>query len=173
VQFQTTNGAMNGSVENPNHGDTPSATENPSIKSSESTSAESPQEDLVTRGLRFLSTASTETIGGIAVGLAACTYLVLGRIGLILIGVVGGVVLHATWENQNAGSVEEARKEKSLDIVKRILELRAANTHPEDEGQQEVLGNSFEGFQPETAIALNELVDVSILFEQSSYVAKC
>jgi hypothetical protein len=74
---------------------------------------------LTTRVLDFLSTATTETIGGIAVGLAACTYLVLGRAGLVLIGALGGVVLHAAWEGQSslAGTTEEVRREKGLDIV--------------------------------------------------------
>ena len=142
----------------------PSAAEVPPVSSPISIPAGSQQEDVVTKGLRFLSTASTEAIGGIAIGLAACTYVVLGRIGLVLIGVMGGVVLHATWETHNVGSIEEARREKSLDIVKRILDQRNAASHPqEEEEDKEAQENSFEGFQPETASALNGLVDVSSL----------
>lgn len=123
-------------------------------------------EDPTTRALRFLSTASTETIGGIAVGLAACTYLVLGRIGLVLIGILGGVVLHATWEGQTslAGTVEDARREKGLDIVKRILDLREGvdKNAEEVDVEDQIQTASFEGFQTETGTALNNLVDAII-----------
>ncbi|KAK0108371.1 hypothetical protein ONS95_003182 [Cadophora gregata] len=119
-------------------------------------------DDLTTRMLRFLSTASPETLGGIVVGLAASTFLVLGRLGLLLIGAVGGIVLHAAWERQShaVDSIEHMRKEKGLDVVRRILDLRQA-MKPDDETAKddELVGNSFEDFQPETAAALNELVD--------------
>ncbi len=122
------------------------------------------EDDMTTRALRFLSTASTETIGGIAVGLAACTYLVLGRVGLVLIGALGGVVLHATWEGQSLVSgIKDTRREKGLDVVRRILDLREVQKQGvKDDKDNEVIGNSFEGFQPETAAALNELVDAVI-----------
>ncbi|TVY58805.1 hypothetical protein LCER1_G000579 [Lachnellula cervina] len=120
-------------------------------------------EDITTKALRFLSTASVETLGGIAVGLAACTYLILGRLGLVLIGILGGVVLHATWEGQSplAGAVEEdARREKGLDIVKRILDLREGKDQEvEEDIEDQIKIASFEGFQPETGAALNDLIE--------------
>ncbi|TVY33660.1 hypothetical protein LOCC1_G008472 [Lachnellula occidentalis] len=119
-------------------------------------------DDLTTKALRFLSTASVETLGGIAVGLAACTYLVLGRLGLVLIGILGGVVLHATWEGQSswAGTVEDARREKALDIVKRIMDLRESKDQDvEEDIEDQFKVASFEGFQPETGAALNDLIE--------------
>ncbi|TVY89090.1 Meiotically up-regulated protein [Lachnellula willkommii] len=119
-------------------------------------------EDITTKALRFLSTASVETLGGIAVGLAACTYLVLGRLGLVLIGILGGVVLHATWEGQSslAGTVEDARREKGLDIVKRILDLREGKDQEvEEDIEDQIKIASFEGFPPETGAALNDLIE--------------
>ncbi|KAH7350900.1 putative meiotically up-regulated gene protein [Rhexocercosporidium sp. MPI-PUGE-AT-0058] len=136
------------------------------ITPSTPTSSDPAEEDLTTRALRFLSTASPETIGGIAVGLAVSTYLVLGRLGLVLIGAAGGIVLHAAWERQShdAGSSEEIRREKALDVVKRILDLREAQKPVEhaDEDDDKTVAKGFEGFQPETAAALNELVDAVI-----------
>ncbi|CZS88072.1 uncharacterized protein RCO7_01041 [Rhynchosporium graminicola] len=132
---------------------------------SKSISSYPPEEDLTTRALQFLSTASAEVIGGIALGLAASTYLILGRLGLILIGAVGGIVLHAAWErqNQDSASIERLRKEKGLDVVQRILNLRGTqNAGGEHENEDKVVGDSFEGFQPETATALTELVDAVI-----------
>ncbi|KAG9244433.1 putative meiotically up-regulated gene protein [Calycina marina] len=122
-----------------------------------------PEDDFTTKALRFLSTASVETIGGIAVGLAACTYFVLGRLGLVLIGAVGGIVLHATWETQQSesGTAEEIRREKALDIVKRLLDLESAKARDVD-AELEPPGSSFEGFRPETAAALNDLVDAVV-----------
>ena len=120
------------------------------------------EDDLTTKALRFLSTASVETLGGIAVGLAACTYLVLGRLGLVLIGILGGVVLHATWEGQSslAGTVEDARREKGMDIVKRILDLREGKDQDvEEDIEDQIKVSSFEGFQPETRAALNDLIE--------------
>lgn len=124
-------------------------------------------EDVTTRALRFISTATTETLGGIAVGLAACTYLVLGRVGLVLIGALGGVVLHASWEGQSAlaGTVIEARREKGLDVMKRVLDWRETKNdkaEKDDEDDGVITGRGFEGFQPETALALGELVDAVI-----------
>lgn len=136
------------------------------IPPSEPTSANSGQEDLTSRVLRFLSTASPEALGGVAVGLAACTYLILGRIGLVIIGAVGGVVLHATWEGQSSGSNGDgAQREKSLDVVHRILDLRRDTTgeiEEVDDADKENVGETFEGFKPETQSALNGLVDAVI-----------
>jgi hypothetical protein len=118
-------------------------------------------EDWATWTLHSLSKASTEAIGGIAVGLAACTYLVLGRLGLILIGVLGGIMLHATWEGQNVvtGSIDDVRREKGLDVVKRILDFRENTAKDQDDDPgSDIFGNTFDGFQPEVAAALNELV---------------
>lgn len=121
--------------------------------------------NLTTQILDFLSNASNETLGACAVGLGATTYLVLGRLGLVLIGAVGGVVLHATWERngENAEGEERGvdtrkRKEKSLDIVQRVLNLRAGqtlrNTEPEP-GYDKTAGESdFAAFRPETKSAL-------------------
>lgn len=84
--------------------------------------------------LRFLSNASNETLGACAAGLAASTYLVLGRLGLVLIGAVGGIVLHANWEAQGGYGPEHgenpisagARKKRELgvEVVKRVLDWR-------------------------------------------------
>lgn len=129
------------------------------------TSASANVEDLTARILRFLSTASPETIGGIAVGLAACTYLILGRLGLILIGALAGIVLHATWEGQSytSGTIEDLRREKGLDIVKRLLDLRQTTIEDGDnDADSDTSSAGFEGFQPETAAALNEFVEAVI-----------
>ncbi|KAI6712038.1 hypothetical protein JHW43_005395 [Diplocarpon mali] len=133
------------------------------IPTSNPISLDSAEEDSLHRTLRFLSTASSETICGILVGLAACTYLVFGRLGLVLIGALGGIVLHANWEGRQPGSSEDAQKEKSLEVIQRILDVRAAQRqNTEDDKDDEILRASFEGFKPETAAALEQLVDAVI-----------
>ena len=131
--------------------------------------------DLTTRALEFLSNASNETLGACIVGLGAVTWLVLGRVGLVLIGMVGGVVLHATWEgdigsngNDEARALEASkRREKGLDIAARVLEWKERR-----EGSRELDGArdtpvavplekdlDFAGFPSDTKNALTDLVD--------------
>jgi hypothetical protein len=129
--------------------------------------------------LHFLATASNETLGACLVGLGAGTYLVLGRVGLILIGVLGGVVLHATWEghaHSHVGDktpVQEARKrEAGVDVARRVLDWRGKTTPGdekilEDDDDLDVRLHSgkeldFSDFRPETAAALTELTDAVI-----------
>lgn len=131
--------------------------------------------DLTTRALEFLSNASNETLGACIVGLGAVTWLVLGRVGLVLIGIVGGVVLHATWEgdignneNDEARALEaRKRREKGLDIAARILDWKERR-----EGSRELDGVrdtpdavrpekelDFAEFPPDTRNALTNLAD--------------
>lgn len=141
---------------------------------------------LTDRTLSFLATASNETLGACLVGLGASTYLVLGRVGLLLIGVVGGVVLHATWEGHNhgaqgdnAGQSVDRRRELGIDIARRVLDWRKA-TENSKYGDKEKEGADaredsdlavklfsgkeldYSGFRPETAAALTELTDAVI-----------
>lgn len=134
--------------------------------------------DLTTRALDFLSNASNETLGACIVGLGAVTWLVLGRVGLVLIGIVAGVVLHATWEgNTESNENDEARtlearkrREKGLDIAARILdwndrrggsrELDGVRDAPAAVHLEKEL--DFAGFPPETKNALTNLVDTII-----------
>ncbi|MCJ1389797.1 hypothetical protein MMC18_002654 [Xylographa bjoerkii] len=122
--------------------------------------------------LNFLSNASGQTLGACLVALCAITYLVLGRLGLLLIGSVGGFVLHATWERSTDGNVNDVvaevkrRREVGLDIVQRVLDWQDRK-QVRQSTDEEVLqsGNQaldFKGFQPATGAALTELVDAII-----------
>lgn len=139
---------------------------------------------LTDHALTFLSTASNETLGACLVGLGASTYLILGRVGLILIGVVGGVVLHATWEGQGHGtrahdagpSGDPRRRELGVDIAHRILDWRDApggkkkdSDGGDAQDDSDLAVRLFSGkdldysaFRPETAAALTELTDAVI-----------
>lgn len=164
---------MNGSAEDKQHSNSNGAIANTqqeaeaeAVKTSE-LPLESPADyhDLTTRALKFFSTASTETIGAITVGLLACTYLALGRLGLVLIGIILGVALHAAWEKQSSspGADDEMRREKGLDVIKRLLDLREVATRDAvEDADSGALVNSFASFRPETAAALESLVDAVI-----------
>ena len=137
-------------------------------------SASSIAKSVTTRALQFLSTASPETLGACFVGLGASTYFVFGRLGLIFIGVAGGVVLHATWEDGASNQLDatardiEARKrrEKSLDIASRLLDYREKTKEEagQDTQTQSVVSQEvdFDGFQQDTKAALEELTDAVI-----------
>lgn len=154
-----------------------------SQKSAQKGASDAPPVDLkalTDRTLHFLATASNETIGACLVGLGAGTYLVLGRVGLLLIGVVGGVVLHATWEGHVHGGdgesktqTPEARKrELGVNVAQRVLDWRDSRRKDQEkdtdgEGDLDVKLFSgkeldFSDFRPETAAALTELTDAVI-----------
>jgi len=135
-------------------------------------------QQLTGQALDFLSTASNETLGACLVGLGATTYLVLGRVGLVLIGVVGGVVLHATWEGSSIGPVSQAkaaeekrRREVGLDVMHRVLDWRSTSGKEDDGEADEEIEKveiqskaklDFADFRPETAGALSDLTDAVI-----------
>ena len=136
---------------------------------------------LTDRALHFLATATNETLGACLVGLGAGTYLILGRVGLVLIGVVGGVVLHATWEGhtpiadarENHGkSAQASRRERGVDVARRLLDWRETKTPEQSEGDDDASDLDvrlysgekldYSDFKPETAAALTELTDAVI-----------
>lgn len=124
----------------------------------------------------FLSSATNETLGICIVGLGAGTYVVLGRLGLILIGVVGGVALHASWEARGASGHDSQelgrRREIGAEVVNRLIRWREDDKKKELDNQDKdqeldvriASGQrlDFSGFQPGTAAALNGLTDAII-----------
>jgi hypothetical protein len=134
---------------------------------------------LTDSALQFLATASNETLGACLAGLGAATYLVLGRVGLLLIGVVGGAALHATWDeytrggdSDGKGQAAEGRRELGVHIAHRILDWRQKSkedkgNNRDDESDLNLKLHSgkeldYSDFRPETAAALNELTDAVV-----------
>lgn len=132
------------------------------------------------RVVHFLSTASNEKLGACALALGLVTYLGLGRFGLVLIGMVAGVVLQATWEGYIGSGVggpvrdkeNKRRKEVGLDIVARVLDWRHGPI-VSDEGDNQGNTNAdaiqlaehqenFGDLRPATRAALSRLVDAVI-----------
>lgn len=130
----------------------------------------------MTRILQFLADASNETLGACFVGLAIVTILVLGRVGSVLIGLVAGVVLHATWKRGRSNNGEEdwqakraRRPDSGIDVARRVLDWQASkrDASKELEGQvKDSKGGSerpdFSALPPKTRLALSSLTDAVV-----------
>jgi hypothetical protein len=130
-------------------------------------------QSIADKAIDFLSHASNETLGACLVGLGASTYLVLGRVGLVLIGVAGGVVLHATWEGVRGDSRDEQvkkaeqdrRREVGIEVAQRVLEWRKESKKEDNVEAERVYANQaldYSSFRPETATALEKFTDAVI-----------
>ncbi|KAI1875458.1 hypothetical protein JX265_004516 [Neoarthrinium moseri] len=145
----------------------PSPSPAPSPTSATPAAAAGPEEDLATKALQFLSTATPATLGAIAVGLAAVTYFILGQVGLLLIGAFAGVTFFISWESRHPEVSRAVRGEKGYDVLDRLLETKAhisaiKTDQGDDEAVSQALARSFDDFQPETREALNSLVDAVV-----------
>lgn len=136
--------------------------------------------DITDAALNFLSNASNETLGACVVGLCATTYLVLGRVGLVLIGAAGGIVLHATWEasnntaaggQSNAAEGSRRRRELGIEVVRRALDWRVTSQDAQEgevlktvtvEGSPDDKILGYSDFRPATRTALAALTDAVI-----------
>ncbi|KAL2260111.1 hypothetical protein VTK26DRAFT_6002 [Humicola hyalothermophila] len=145
----------------------PESMTDPTPSSSAANPPKSSEESLTTKVFRFLATATPETLGGVAVGLAATTYLVLGRLGLVLIGAFGGIVSFIQWEQRNVEVIRAVRGERGVEVLARLLAAKkssedAVNKEDSADDQDNALVRSFDDLQPETREAMNELVDAVI-----------
>ncbi|KAK8143731.1 hypothetical protein G3M48_006836 [Beauveria asiatica] len=124
------------------------------------------QSVLLSKVLDFLSKASPTTLAGIAVGFAGVTYAILGRLGLLVIGAVGGAAAFVVWEGRNPAIARTVRGEKGPDALERIwIDLQATKvTEEEHEADKpdQVIFKGFDDFRPETREALGGLVDTII-----------
>lgn len=128
--------------------------------------------------LNFLSTSSNETLLCVFALLAIVTYIILGRIGLLIIGVALGVVLHASWEGpalenkEDTSRVFRKRRELALEVSKRLLdwptraelgdssEVKSTTLAPSDE--LSAMDLEYATFQPATAAALKTITNAVI-----------
>ncbi|KAK2802143.1 hypothetical protein FQN49_008900, partial [Arthroderma sp. PD_2] len=80
----------------------------------------------------FVAHADRITLISIAAGLVAVAYVLFGRLSLLLVGAIGGVVLHIWWEGHESGidgdnetSAKRKRQELSLEVANRLTTLYA------------------------------------------------
>jgi hypothetical protein len=130
--------------------------------------------------LHFLSTAGDGTLLAALGALAVVTVVVLGRLGLLLVGLVAGFILHAYWDGvaddlRTAGldaSYYRRRRELGLEVANRLLEWQTRKTSENGAyGLNYVVsktesirgtGLSFSSFRPATSVALTALTDAII-----------
>lgn len=140
----------------------------PSMKhehdSSKNAASPAQSNDLLNYILRFLSTSSNEALLCVFACLMVATYILLGRLGLILIGTVLGVILHASWEGwgnehsaQETGIPTARRRELTLHLANRLLDwpkLRSSEV-----AREPTMNSDYSTFRPKTAAALVSLTD--------------
>ncbi|KAL4781915.1 PXA domain-containing protein [Aspergillus varians] len=126
--------------------------------------------------LQFLSTCSNETLLLVLVCLMGATYIILGRLGLLLIGAALGVALHASWEgasnDHSSESQSSSRKQLSLNIVHKLLAWesnqrietgqRDGNAGEITTGGESDVDIDISSLGPVTAAALHSLVDAAV-----------
>ncbi|KAG5969361.1 hypothetical protein E4U58_001486 [Claviceps cyperi] len=123
---------------------------------------------LVTKALEFVSEATPLTLGTLTIAVSTVLYALLGRIGLLLIGALGGVLLFISVEARSPVIAQAVRGEQGGDVLARVwneLKIAGADTtgadgQPDDEDG--AMFKTFDDFRPETRDALCGLVDAVV-----------
>jgi hypothetical protein len=130
------------------------------------------------RILHFLQTADNQVLLAFLGALALLVYLVLGRLGLLLIGLVSGFLFHEYWAGlANYGAQfgvrgfigAPSRKELGIEVAARLLDWTSQRAALETDHDNEVVRITNDDltvdssrYPPATAAALTELVDATI-----------
>ncbi|PYH97781.1 hypothetical protein BO71DRAFT_416792 [Aspergillus ellipticus CBS 707.79] len=144
-----------------------------------------PKKEVLDFILHFLTNSSNEALLCALACLTGATVVIFGRLGLLLIGFVTGIMLHASWEgldNHSGDSSERIRtskrREVSLDIASRLLdwpERKSFKTYERNNGVEQGsveeeppadLDYSYLGL--ETAAAL-ELITDAVMRDYVNY----
>ena len=158
--------------ERESHSRNASLTTNPQSPGT-STESSGPHGSVTNYLLQLLNNASNETAAATLVGLTILTYFVFGRLGLLLIGFVGGIVLHASWEVKQCSNSTQLRLQKrkqskttGLEVVDTLLHWRSdVNTTSKQESEAEDVNqeNAYDAVNlkalPKTADAIEKLKD--------------
>ncbi|RCI08884.1 hypothetical protein L249_5082 [Ophiocordyceps polyrhachis-furcata BCC 54312] len=122
------------------------------------------QQGVSAKALHFISTASPGTLAGIAVAFSGVTYAILGRLGLLVIGAVGGVIAFASLEAKHPDVARAVRGEKGPDVLDRLwLDLQnTSSSSPAADDDDDLPLKTFDDFRPETREALGGFVDAII-----------
>lgn len=128
--------------------------------------------ELLDSALHFLSNASNEALFGVFACLMVATYIILGRLGLILIGTIAGVILHASWEGgsseshgRETGLPNARRRDFSLRIANKVLDWQTCKPSADPDtksASDSTLDLDYTTFRPKTAAALKSLTDAVI-----------
>lgn len=134
----------------------------PDFESKDKTSLAESQ--LAKKALHFLANATPTTLAGVAGGFATVTYVILGRIGLILIGAFVGVVSFIAFEARNPQVVKIVRGENGFDVLERLMLKADASdeTTKNEEDDERYMIKALDELRPETREAIGGLFDALI-----------
>lgn len=80
--------------------------------------------EAATHVLDFLQHATPETLSGVMLGSTVVLYVIFGSFGLLFVGVIGGVVLHASLENMRASGKKGHRVDVLEWLDKRMADVK-------------------------------------------------
>lgn len=99
-------------------------------------------QSLVDQVSLFVAHADRTTLISISAGVVAVSYVLFGRLALLLVGAIGGVILYIWWEGQdnvtngdNEGAAKRKRHELSLEVANRLTALYADNGSKQDDDE--------------------------------------
>ncbi|KAK2748688.1 hypothetical protein FQN57_000269 [Myotisia sp. PD_48] len=155
----------------------PSTDDNPHVADKKETSSSFP---IFNQAALFVAHADRVTLAGTAGGLVVITYLLFGKLTLLLIGIIGGVILHVWWEDEFIGGGDNQRdapdgrkrQELSIEIADR---LTRGTVHGEPMNDQDatsaeiVAAADYSKLSPAISTALTALTDSVIRGYVSSW----
>lgn len=127
--------------------------------------------------LHFLSTCGNESLLLVLVCLMGATYIILGRLGILLIGIALGIALHSSWEGasnrHSPETLSSNRKQLSLNIVYKLLDWKSKQRIGIDpnvdndgeyttESKLDMDVNLSISLGPATATALHSLIEAAV-----------
>ena len=142
------------------------------LLSEERVASGSQSQSLINSVFFFLSDANPPTLVAIIGGLVAVLYLFFGKLSLLFIGILSGVVLHIWWDDfEHAGdrTVEDRakgkRRELGIEVANRLLswqERQARHSVLSDATTSNGVLRDYSNFRSKTATALTTLTDAVI-----------
>ena len=127
-------------------------------------------QSLIDLVLHFLSTSSNEALAGVFLFSTVATYFILGKAGLLLIGIFLGIILHVAWDGPRNDTLR--KRELGLLTSDEFLSW-PENQRPigDDEsgtvstrvaGQSPRVDLEYSTFRPAVGAALQSLTDATI-----------
>lgn len=96
-------------------------------------------------------------------GFLLLTWLLLGNIGLVLLGVVTGTQLHSWWERFRPAASDASRHQQlGIEIVRRLMSIQSTQrpkTPPSGPSDVDELIAHYSDFKPATGAALAVAID--------------
>ena len=143
----------------------PQAPRQPSSTTKENTQASS----IINEGISFISQCSSRSRVALACAFLAALHVFFGRLLFLIVGFVGGVILHAWWEESNScpdgegkNAIKQTRRDLGLAVAQRLMNWEGASTTHFHADAPSTSESDFSDLNPATATALDAIVDAVI-----------